>query len=105
MILSTTPPGERNHRTMSDAVEQMARDIADNPAYYGLRVYRQNPCCYGDQAEATVEVSFGHFDDAEDAATKLLAVGRAVEILIDRFRQHGEIETVMGVCEGCEVSV
>lgn len=89
---------------MTTDVESLARDMADNPGYYGVSVYRRNPCCYGDQAEVQIDLSLHHWDDAEEAVRKLQAVTRAIEILIDRFRQHGEIETMQGACEGCEVT-
>lgn len=81
--------------------DDLYEEMLERPSYYGISVYRQNPCCYKDQVEASIDMSLGHFDFASDAAHKMRAAARVVEALTLRFYETGEIETVMGACEGC----
>jgi len=87
--------------------DDLFKEMLEDPAFFGISVYRRNPCCYRDQVEVDGigTVMREHYDDAEEAVIRLKALTRAVEALIDRFRETGDIETLMGACEGCEVKV
>jgi hypothetical protein len=89
------------NRRYTDA-DTLANDMFENPGFYGISVYRQNPCCAKDQAR--VELAHGildaYYEDAEDAVVYTQALSTAIALFISNFRENGIIDTG-GPCESC----
>lgn len=85
------------------SLQDLTFEILDNPAFFGLSVYRLNPCCSKDQAEVSLHPHIAQttYENAEDAATYFKALAAAIDELVSRFADKGEIATENWPCDSC----
>ena len=87
-------------------VDTLAEEMIQDPEFFGISIWRENPCCYRDR----LRVQFHEhqldrsWQDVEEAAVYLEAMTRTMKEYQDRFAANPNdpsIETTGYPCGGC----